>query len=309
MDLFLAISQGIGLSLATGVRPFLPPLLVGALARADVGVDFERHATTSSSSRCRSWPLCWCSRRGSALLERSGVAVPDGRCWRWWRVRARRAAVRGLARGGGLLRTRLASCRRGLCALLGFAAARTFLGARARRGWPRAGTRTRHGFLLAVRRRRRARARGAGGPRSTGARISRSPSALWVLLDRNAAAPARSTRACASCAEDLKKLVLVMVDSLKPEMLERAVEEGRRRCFAEILRRGTSVAGLRERVPVGHAGRVRLDHDRRVAWTRTACPRSTGTTAASAATSSTARPGRPRARSACCARSTTSSTT
>src|SRR2546427_11348771 len=36
----MAISQGIGLSLATGVRPFLPPLVVGALARADVGVDF-----------------------------------------------------------------------------------------------------------------------------------------------------------------------------------------------------------------------------------------------------------------------------
>jgi len=36
----MAISQGIGLSLATGVRPFLPPLVVGALARADAGVDF-----------------------------------------------------------------------------------------------------------------------------------------------------------------------------------------------------------------------------------------------------------------------------
>ena len=41
MDLFLAISQGVGVSLATGVRTFLPPLLVGALARADAGVDFD----------------------------------------------------------------------------------------------------------------------------------------------------------------------------------------------------------------------------------------------------------------------------
>ena len=41
MDLFLAISQGIGLALATGVRPFLPPLAVGVLARADVGIDFS----------------------------------------------------------------------------------------------------------------------------------------------------------------------------------------------------------------------------------------------------------------------------
>jgi hypothetical protein len=41
MDLFLAISQGIGVSLATGMRSFLPPLLVCALARGNVGVDFE----------------------------------------------------------------------------------------------------------------------------------------------------------------------------------------------------------------------------------------------------------------------------
>ena len=41
MDLFLAISQGTGLALATGVRPFLPPLVAGALARADAGLDFS----------------------------------------------------------------------------------------------------------------------------------------------------------------------------------------------------------------------------------------------------------------------------
>src|SRR3954469_11263423 len=35
------------------------------------------------------------------------------------------------------------------------------------------------------------------------------------------------------------KLVLVMVDALKPAMLERAVEEGKAPVFAEILRRGT----------------------------------------------------------------------
>jgi hypothetical protein len=41
MELFLAISQGSGLSLATGVRPFLPPLVAGVLARADLGLDFS----------------------------------------------------------------------------------------------------------------------------------------------------------------------------------------------------------------------------------------------------------------------------
>jgi hypothetical protein len=41
MDLFMAISQGTGTALATGLRSFLPPLLVCALARADLGVDFD----------------------------------------------------------------------------------------------------------------------------------------------------------------------------------------------------------------------------------------------------------------------------
>jgi hypothetical protein len=41
MDLLMAISQGVGVSLATGVRTFLPPLAVGVLARADAGIDFN----------------------------------------------------------------------------------------------------------------------------------------------------------------------------------------------------------------------------------------------------------------------------
>jgi Domain of unknown function (DUF4126) len=41
MSLFLDIGTGAGLSGATGVRPFLPPLLTGALARGDAGIDFD----------------------------------------------------------------------------------------------------------------------------------------------------------------------------------------------------------------------------------------------------------------------------
>ena len=40
MDLALAIAQGIGLALACGIRPFLPALLAGALATANLGLDF-----------------------------------------------------------------------------------------------------------------------------------------------------------------------------------------------------------------------------------------------------------------------------
>lgn len=35
------IGTGAGLSGAVGVRPFLPPLLTGALARGDMGIDFD----------------------------------------------------------------------------------------------------------------------------------------------------------------------------------------------------------------------------------------------------------------------------
>ena len=41
MSLFLDISTGAGLASSTGVRPYLPPLLAGALASGDIGIDFD----------------------------------------------------------------------------------------------------------------------------------------------------------------------------------------------------------------------------------------------------------------------------
>jgi Domain of unknown function (DUF4126) len=41
MSLFMDIGTGAGLAGASGVRPFLPTLLAGALARGDVGIDFD----------------------------------------------------------------------------------------------------------------------------------------------------------------------------------------------------------------------------------------------------------------------------
>jgi Domain of unknown function (DUF4126) len=41
MSVFLDTTTGMGLAGATGVRPYLPPLLAGALARGDTGIDFD----------------------------------------------------------------------------------------------------------------------------------------------------------------------------------------------------------------------------------------------------------------------------
>jgi hypothetical protein len=40
MDFFLDLLQGAGIAAAIGIRPFLPVLLVGALASANLGLDF-----------------------------------------------------------------------------------------------------------------------------------------------------------------------------------------------------------------------------------------------------------------------------
>jgi hypothetical protein len=41
ISLYIDIGQGAGLAGASGVRPFLPPLLAGGLARGDIGLDFD----------------------------------------------------------------------------------------------------------------------------------------------------------------------------------------------------------------------------------------------------------------------------
>jgi hypothetical protein len=41
MSVFMDTTTGMGLAGATGVRPYLPPLLAGGLARGDTGIDFD----------------------------------------------------------------------------------------------------------------------------------------------------------------------------------------------------------------------------------------------------------------------------
>jgi hypothetical protein len=41
VSVFLDTTTGMGLAGASGVRPYLPPLLAGGLARGDIGIDFD----------------------------------------------------------------------------------------------------------------------------------------------------------------------------------------------------------------------------------------------------------------------------
>jgi hypothetical protein len=53
MDFILDLFQGAGLAAAIGIRPFLPVLLAGALASADLGLDFDG----TDFSFLEAWPF------------------------------------------------------------------------------------------------------------------------------------------------------------------------------------------------------------------------------------------------------------
>jgi uncharacterized protein DUF4126 len=53
VDFVLDLLQGAGIAAAIGIRPFLPVLLVGALASADLGIDFDG----TSFAFLEEWPF------------------------------------------------------------------------------------------------------------------------------------------------------------------------------------------------------------------------------------------------------------
>ncbi len=105
-----------------------------------------------------------------------------------------------------------------------------------------------------------------------------------------------------------RKLVLAVVDSLKPEMLDRAIAEGRAPAFKALVERGTyvrdCVSTFPSVTPVASAAiATGLGPDEHRIPSMNWYHRGEG------ATWSTAHRSRPRARSGSCARSTTPSTT
>jgi hypothetical protein len=76
MKLLLDILQGVGLSAATGIRPFLPTLAAGGLARADLGIDFE--STEFAFLEAPAFLLAVALAMVAALVVRARLDTPAG---------------------------------------------------------------------------------------------------------------------------------------------------------------------------------------------------------------------------------------
>jgi hypothetical protein len=90
MKLVLDILQGLGLGTATGLRPFLPALLAGALAEGDLGLDFDH--TDFAFLESPWWLLALVIAVGVTVALRRTFETPAGE-----------AALSGLGIGLGAL--------------------------------------------------------------------------------------------------------------------------------------------------------------------------------------------------------------
>jgi hypothetical protein len=135
MDFLLDLLQGAGLAAAIGIRPFLPVLLAGALASADVGLDFSG----TDFSFLEAWPFLLGVLVLVAALDiagrRAGRDAPDRPPLLY--ALAAVALVLGALVAAGSVADRSDDWWAGViaglaCAALGFQAARTLF-ARVRR--------------------------------------------------------------------------------------------------------------------------------------------------------------------------------
>ena len=131
MDFILDLLQGAGLAAAIGIRPFLPVLLAGALASADLGLDFDG----TDFGFLESWPFLLGALALVAALDfagRRGGRDAAERAPLLYAVLAV-ALVLGALEAAGSVADRSGEWWAGLiaggaCAALGFQASRSLFG-------------------------------------------------------------------------------------------------------------------------------------------------------------------------------------
>jgi hypothetical protein len=130
MDLLLDLLQGAGIAAAIGIRPFLPVLLVGALAAADLGLDYEG----TDFAFLESWPfligIVLLTGAADLVARRRGRSVFDAGGWMIALLAL--CVVLGALMAAGSLADRGNPFWPGLlvgaaCAVLGFFTTRAFL--------------------------------------------------------------------------------------------------------------------------------------------------------------------------------------
>ena len=102
MDFLLDLLQGAGIAAAIGIRPFLPVLLVGALAAANLGIDFDGTDFAFLEEAPALAIVLVLLALATFAVRRSGPEAPERPPYvcdlRGARRRPRRAPGRGLAR-------------------------------------------------------------------------------------------------------------------------------------------------------------------------------------------------------------------
>ncbi len=133
MDFLLDLLQGAGIAAAVGIRPSLPVLLVGALAAANLGLDFGG----TDFAFLESWPFLLAAVVLVVVLDLSSRRGQAGESRPVWIALLILSVAIGALQGAGSLADRGHPIVPGIllgaaCAALGFFAARNLF-ARARR--------------------------------------------------------------------------------------------------------------------------------------------------------------------------------
>jgi hypothetical protein len=130
MDFLLDLLQGAGIAAAIGMRPFLPVLLVGALAAANLGIDFDGTDFAFLEQAPALAIVLVLLALATFAVRRSGPEAPERPPYVW--IFAGLAVVLGALQGAASLADHDHPIVAGLivgaaCAALGFVAVRDLL--------------------------------------------------------------------------------------------------------------------------------------------------------------------------------------